>query len=143
MSDVLLGVKNIELIFEPIGHKLFANEDQKCLETDLMRNVEDVDNHFDEVVEEVMVLIAEERVSVEVLQFDDIVQVIYESQHSRLFALVFVDISQVLDHLFSTTHPFARTSDSGTVERQVIALVFVAQLIGQFCPIVDNSVGRN
>ena len=124
-SDVLLGVKDIELIFEPIGHKLFADEDQKRLETDLMRRVGDIDHFLDEVVEEVMVLIAEERVSVEVLQFDDIVQVIYESQHSRLFALIFVDISQVLDHLFSTAHPFARTPNSGTVERPVIALVFV------------------
>ena len=101
-SDVLLGVEDIALIFEPIGHKLFTDEDQKRLETDLMRRIGDVDQLFDEVVEEVMVLIAEERVSVEVLQFDDIVQVIYESQHSRLFALIFVDISQVLDHVFST-----------------------------------------
>ena len=76
-SDVLLGVEDIELILEPIGQKLFADEDQKRLETDLMRRVGDVDHFLDEVVEEVMVLIAEERVSVEVLQFDDIVQVIY------------------------------------------------------------------
>ena len=76
-SYVLLGVEDIELILEPIGHKLFADEDQECLETDLMRCVRHIDHFLNEVVEEVMVLIAEERVSVEVLQFDDIVQVIY------------------------------------------------------------------
>ena len=43
-SYVLLGVKNVELIIEPIGHKLFTDEDQKRLETDLMRPVIHVDS---------------------------------------------------------------------------------------------------
>ena len=45
-SYVLLGVKDIELILEPIGHKLFTDEDQKRLETDLISPVIHVDHLF-------------------------------------------------------------------------------------------------